>query len=81
MQTTGTVLVAVKRRSPVRMWMLAQDSRSAHGLLYFAAVRDDWPEQEHCQRGVDIDRVQPPSAAHALGLRLPSGSLRHSARI
>ena len=33
----------------------AQDSRSAHGLLYLAAVRDDWREQEHCQGAVDTD--------------------------
>jgi hypothetical protein len=25
----------------VRVWMAAQDSRCPHGLLYFAAVRDD----------------------------------------
>ena len=41
MQTTGAVLVAIKRLSLVRMWMLAQGSRSAHRLLYVAAVRDD----------------------------------------
>jgi hypothetical protein len=41
MQTTGTVLVAVRQRSVVRMWMLAQSSQSAHRLLYVAAVRDD----------------------------------------
>ena len=41
MQTTGACLFAVERCSPVRVWMAAQDSRSAHGLLYFAAVRDD----------------------------------------
>jgi hypothetical protein len=40
MQTTGAVLLAVRRCSPVRMRMLAHDSRSAYGLLYFAAV---WP--------------------------------------
>ena len=41
MQTSGTALLAVERCSLVRVWMAAQDSRSAHGLLYFAAVRDD----------------------------------------
>jgi hypothetical protein len=41
MQTSGTALLAVERCSPVRVWMAAQHSRSAHGLLYFAAVRDD----------------------------------------
>jgi hypothetical protein len=41
MQTSGTALLAVERCSLVRVWMAVQDSRSAHGLLYFAAVRDD----------------------------------------
>jgi hypothetical protein len=41
MQTSGTALLAAERCSLVRMWMAAQDSRSTHGLLYFAAVRDD----------------------------------------
>jgi hypothetical protein len=41
MQTSGTALLAVERCSLVRVWMAAQDSRSAHGLLYFAAVRND----------------------------------------
>jgi hypothetical protein len=41
MQTSGTALLAVERCSLVRVWMAAQDSRSAHGLLYFAAVRED----------------------------------------
>ena len=39
MQTTGAALLAVNRCSPARVWMPAQDSRSAHGLLYLAAVR------------------------------------------
>jgi hypothetical protein len=37
----GTALLAVERCSLVRVWMAALDSRSAQGLLYFAAVRDD----------------------------------------
>ena len=41
MQTSGTALLAAERCSLVRVWMAARDSRSAHGLLYFAAVRDD----------------------------------------
>jgi len=41
MQTSGTALLAVERCSLVRVWMAAQDSRSAYGLLYVAAVRDD----------------------------------------
>jgi hypothetical protein len=39
MQTTASALLAVRRCSPVRMRMLAHDSRSAYGLLYFAAVQ------------------------------------------
>jgi hypothetical protein len=41
MQTSGTALLAVERRSLVRVRTLAQDNRSAHGLLYFAAVQHD----------------------------------------
>jgi hypothetical protein len=41
MQTSGTSLLAVERCSLMRVWIAAQDSRSAHGLLYFAAERDD----------------------------------------
>jgi len=41
MQTTGVALLVVKRCSVVSAWMPAQDSRSAHGLLYLAAVRSD----------------------------------------
>lgn len=39
MQTTGASLLAVNRCSPVPVRMAAQDSRSAHMLLYLAAVR------------------------------------------
>lgn len=45
MQTIGTVLVAVRQRSVVRMWMLALSSLCAHGLLYVTAVR-----RRTCQR-------------------------------
>jgi hypothetical protein len=45
MRTTGTSLLAVKRRSPVHMPIRAQDSRSAHGLLWLAAVRDGCKRQ------------------------------------
>jgi hypothetical protein len=55
MQTTGAVLLAVKRRSPACVWMPAQDSRSAYRLLYLAAVRADRREQEHRQGVLDID--------------------------
>jgi hypothetical protein len=44
MQTTGAALIAVRLCSPVRMWMLAQGGGCAYGLLYLAAVRDDWRE-------------------------------------
>ena len=40
MQNTGAILLAAQRCSLVRMWTPAQDSRSAHGLLYLAAVQD-----------------------------------------
>ncbi len=43
MQTTGTSLLAAKRRSLVHVQMAVQDSCSAHGLLYLAAVSGDWP--------------------------------------
>jgi hypothetical protein len=39
------------------MWLLAQDGRSACGLLYLTAVWDDRREQEHCQDDVDIQSV------------------------
>jgi hypothetical protein len=34
MQTTGATLLVVELRSVPYAWMAAQDSRSAHGLLY-----------------------------------------------
>jgi len=39
MQTTGATLLRVRRCGVVRAWMPAEDSRSAYGLLYLAAVR------------------------------------------
>jgi hypothetical protein len=54
MQTTGACLFAFNRCSSPRVQTPAQDSRSAHGLLYPAAVRDDQRQHEHCQGGVDI---------------------------
>ena len=39
MQTMGAMLLMLRRRSLTCTWMLAQGSRSAYGLLYFAAVR------------------------------------------
>ena len=38
MQTSGAALLAVERCSLVRMWLAAQDSRNAHGLLYFTVT-------------------------------------------
>ena len=38
MQTTGAALLAVERCIRARLRMTAQDGRSVHGLLYFAAV-------------------------------------------
>jgi hypothetical protein len=35
--------------SLVRMWVPAHGSRSAHTLLYLAAVRDDWCEHQPCR--------------------------------
>lgn len=57
MQTTGAALLGIEQRSVVRLWVFAQDGRSAPGLLYLAAVRDDWREQERCQGRVDIPLV------------------------
>jgi len=37
----GACLLAFNQCSPARVRMLGQDSRSAHGLLYPAAVWDD----------------------------------------
>ena len=50
MQTTGAALLAVEWCSLARVRMAAQDSRSAHGLLYLAAG----PEQEHGQGRIDM---------------------------
>jgi hypothetical protein len=55
MQTTGARLLAVSRCSSVRVRTHAQDSRSAHGLLYLTAVRDDSRQQEHCQPLLTLD--------------------------
>jgi hypothetical protein len=56
MQTIGTTQVAVEWCSLVRMWMPDQGSRSAHGLLYLAAVWDGERDRESCQRMLDTDR-------------------------
>jgi hypothetical protein len=42
MQTTGTALLVAERRSIGRLRTPAQGSRSVHGVLYLADVRDDW---------------------------------------
>jgi len=54
-RTFGTVLLTVKRCSLARMRRSAQDSRSVCGLLYLAAVWDDWREEEDRQGMVDTD--------------------------
>ena len=41
MQTSGATLLATKRRCLVRVLMAVHDGRSAYGLLYLIAVRDD----------------------------------------
>lgn len=56
MQTTGAALVAVERSSLAPVRSAVQGSRSAHGLLYVAAVPTDWREQEHRQGTVDERR-------------------------
>ena len=53
MQTTGAVLLRVKRYGSPRLQTPAQDSRSTLGLLYLAAVRDDSYGLEHCQASLD----------------------------
>ena len=63
MQTIGTVLVAVRQRSVVRMWMLALSSLCAHGLLYVTAAR-----RRTCQK----DRSQVDGGPELLALRRPS---------
>ena len=78
MQNMGAALFAVKRCSPMRVRMPAQDSRSAYALLYLPAVRDDWHKQEHCQDHVDIDPASltaPEAVSRAVAwLRLRPGS-------
>jgi len=74
MQTTGAVLLAAKRCSLARVPMPAQDSRSAHGLLYLAAVSADWREQEHRQAHFDTDPSFV-SYRHGVGYRRSPGNL------
>jgi hypothetical protein len=47
MQTAGACLLAFNRCSSPRVQMPAQDSRSAHGLLYFTAVPDGGHHLQH----------------------------------
>lgn len=54
MQTTGAALVVSERRSIVRLRTPAQDGLSTHGLLYLAAVRGDWCQQEQRQVRLDV---------------------------
>ena len=71
MQTTGACLFAFNRCGSQRVQTPAQDSRSAHGLLYPAAVRDDQRQHEHCQDGVDISPASL-TAPESAGRRLLS---------
>jgi hypothetical protein len=54
MQTTGVSLLAVSRCSPQHVRTPTYDSRSAHGLLYLAAVRND--SHHLIRRKVSIDQ-------------------------
>src|SRR6266568_8233467 len=65
MQTTGAALLAAKRCSLAWVRSAAQDGHSVCGLLYFAAVRADWREQEHRQEAVDTD---PSLVSYRLGV-------------
>ncbi len=82
-QTSGTALLTAKRCSLARVPMPAQDSHSAYGLLYLAAVRDNWREQEHRQGRVDSGpahsrlRRQLPDHFAACADRSPRGLLVH----
>jgi hypothetical protein len=60
MQTTGAALLAVQQCSLARVPMRAQDGRSAHGLLYPTAVRDDSRQQDDGQGCVDVNSARDP---------------------
>lgn len=59
--------------SPMRVRMPAQDSRSAHGLLYLPAVPGGRRKHKHCQGRVDIGpaTLTAPEAASRLPRCLP----------
>jgi hypothetical protein len=52
MQTTGASLLTVNWCSSSRVQMPAQDSRSAHGLLYPTAVRSLWSASKNADFGL-----------------------------
>jgi len=54
MQTTGACLLAVNRRSSACVRMPAQDIRSAHGLLYLAAVRTARASKNKVKEPLDL---------------------------
>ena len=60
MQTVGAALLVVRERSLTRVLVAAQDSRSAHGLLYLAAVRDHGRGPEHRREQVGDEARQRP---------------------
>jgi hypothetical protein len=74
MQTTGASLLAVNRCSPARVRTPAQDSRSAHALLYLAAVWADRRKQEHRQ-GMFDGAPSLVSYRHRVGYRRSLGNL------
>jgi hypothetical protein len=57
MQTTGTVLLAVKDRSLTRVLVASRDGPCVHGLLYLAAVQDRG--QDHRDGVLHPFRVKP----------------------
>ena len=58
MQTIGTVLVAIKGCSPVRMSMPARGGRGAHRLLYLAAVRRRQTRRYHDADVMLVDDIE-----------------------
>ena len=75
MRTTGACLVVVSQYSPARVQTVAQDSHSAHGLLYHAAV------QRSSQSAAMIRRdIQPRHYLHHVADLLKYPSMTRSRR-
>ena len=64
MRTMGENLIAVERCSLARMWVSAQGGRSAHALLYLAAVLTN------CRKQETVKRLYSRSSAHSCGLMI-----------